>query len=201
MNPFSKNLVVVLITAFCLAISVSAEATVIKQLTIRQLTQQADIIFQGKVLRLESRWDEPHKNIWTFATFSVIDLIKGDYDQSEIILKLPGGFIASENIGLKVDGVPVFQPGEYVLIFSSKAPERICPIIGWFQGSFKIKFDEILGKKIIDESRASQLIPTKQAEPIGDGSIKQSMAIGDTTSSKILYKDFTDEIHRIMQLP
>jgi hypothetical protein len=81
-------------------------ATVVKPLNLLELTDEADLIFRGKVICLDSRWDEGRSSIWTYVTFLVEELIKGRFTEDKITLRLPGGAIEAENIRLRVDGVP-----------------------------------------------------------------------------------------------
>jgi hypothetical protein len=177
----------VAILFFTCLLPLNASATVVKPLDLTQLTNQADLIFRGKVLAIESRWDEQRSKIWTFVTFSVDEVIKGSYEEKEITLKLPGGAIEAEDIRLRVDGVPEFIVGEEVLLFCSNDPKRINPIIGWHQGRFKIRFDEVHKQKVIEGERAPRLMPPKP--PPG-----RAVAV----PSKVTYGDFVDEVRRIM---
>ena len=168
----------------------NSEATVVKPLDLNQLTMQADLTFSGKVLATESRWDSTRSKIWTHVTFSVDEVIGGSFAEKEITLRLPGGAIEAENIRMRVDGVPEFRVGEEVLLFCSRDAKHVNPIIGWFQGRFKIRLDETLGQRVIEGKRAARLVPGKRAM------IRDAKA-----PPAVTYNNFVDEIRRVMESP
>jgi len=182
-----RTLVIVLTGSLCCVIAASSGATVLKQANLTQLTTKADLIFAGKVLAIDSQWDSSHSKIWTHVTFLVNEVIKGSSTQKEVTLKLPGGAIDAENIRMKVDGVPEFKVGEEVLIFCSHDPKRICPIVGWYQGQFKIKFNQELGEKVIEREKAARFLLKKRV-----------LAKDKEPLPAITYREFVDEINRVM---
>lgn len=171
-------------------ITANSTALVVQFMNLSQLTARADLIFQGRVTAVHARWDDTRTAIWTYVTFAVDELIKGDMTEHEITIRLPGGAIEADDIQMKVDGVPTFQLGEETLIFSSRDPENRNPIIGWHQGRFKIRYDKASGQKVISDTRANQLIPPTR-----------SAASADTAASEIPLKKFVDEIVRIKNIP
>ena len=169
-----------------LSMTVNANALVVKLMNLRQLTAHADLIFQGRVMAVDARWDEGRTTIWTYVTFSVNEVIKGNFTEQEITLRLPGGAIEAEDIRLKVDGVPQFREGEENLIFCNNDPENGHPIVGWHQGRFSIGYDKNLGQKVIRDKRAAQMM-----------TIKRSAASAEETTSAVPLKEFLTEIVRI----
>jgi len=191
MSKTTRTLIVfILMYSLFSVMAANSDATVVKPLNLSQLTMQADLIFSGKVLATESRWDSTRSKIWTHVTFSVDEVIGGSFAEKEITLRLPGGAIEADNIRMRVDGVPEFRVGEEVLLFCSRDPKRMNPIIGWFQGRFKIRLDETLGQRVIEGKRAARLVPGKRVM------IRDAKA-----PPAVTYKDFADEIRRVMESP
>jgi hypothetical protein len=188
-----KNAVRIFILSFLifsgLYVTVDADATVVEFMDLPQLTDQADLIFQGRVAAVDARWDDTRKKIWTYVAFRVDEVIKGGFAENEITLRLPGGSIAAENIRLKVDGVPTFEVGDEVVIFCSPDPKRKNPIIGWHQGHFKIRHEKESAQTFISGKRAKHLIDRMH-----------SAASSDTTDSEIPVKKFLEEIVRLKKL-
>ena len=175
----------VLICCFC---APGSEATVLIETDLTHLTTKADLIFAGTVSAIDSGWDDSHSKIWTHVTFSVNEVIKGNLADNEITIRLPGGTVAADNIQMKVDGVPQFTVGEEALIFYSNDPKQMCPIIGWYQGRFKIRFDEALGEKVVEGRAVDKIIQKRRA-----------LAGVKETPSGVTYRQFTDEIKRVME--
>ena len=182
-----RTLVTVLTILLCCATSTSSEATVLIETDLTYLTTKADLIFSGTVSEIDSQWDGSRSKIWTHVTFSVNEVIKGSLSDNEITIRLPGGTIAAESIGMKVDGVPEFAVGEEALIFYSNDPKRMCPIIGWYQGRFKIWFDEAISEKVVEGKRADRMLSKKRA-----------LGGGEETPSAVTYRKFVGEIYGIM---
>ncbi|MBI5185327.1 MAG: hypothetical protein HZA01_06325 [Nitrospinae bacterium] len=66
------------------------------------------MVFEGTVTRVES--GRQGKEIATFVTFKVMEVIKGRYDGRLIVLKFQGG--DDGEYGLRVHGMPEFKRGE-----------------------------------------------------------------------------------------
>jgi hypothetical protein len=186
-----KKLPLITIICMCLLFHVSgAEAAMVRSMDLGRLVNDSDLIFQGKVKTVDSEWDGQRTTIWTYVTFQIDEIIKGNWSESEITLKLPGGAIKKEDIRLQASGVPQFQEGEEVLIFCDTENRTGSPIIGWSQGRFRIRFDGQSGKKVITEKRAAKLIP----------STRSTEAMGATTAP-VTYDAFIKAIREIIEPP
>ncbi len=168
----------------------NARATVLIETDLDYLTTKADLIFSGTVISVDSQWDDSYSKIWTYVAFSVKDIIKGTLDDGEITIKLPGGTVAAENKQMKVDGVPEFKAGDEAVIFYSNDPKRMCPIIGWYQGSIKMHFDEAIGERVVEGKEADKILLRRQSAP---------SSLGEKTDTGVTYGQFKDEIERIME--
>jgi hypothetical protein len=167
-----------------------ANAVTLRLMNLGELTLQADLIFSGRVTKSESRWNELRTTIWTYVTFSIQEMIKGDAPGTEITLRLPGGTIVAEDIRLRVGGVPEFTAGEEALIFCSLDPAMKCPIIGWLQGRFTLQDNGAGGKVIAEAERALRIMPAKRAT-----------LAAEKTPPAVAYGDFVSEVRRMMNLP
>ena len=125
--------------------------TVLKSYSLEKLTKTADLIFIGKIKKIEAKWNEKRSKISTDVTFEVQQMIKGWVNKSHIKIKLPGGYIESEDIGQHVSGIPQFKVGDEAVIFLSTKPKRFCPIVGWVQGKFPIVTIPETGEKVISD--------------------------------------------------
>jgi hypothetical protein len=165
------------------------DATIIKKISLNELVEKADQIFVGKVTEINSFWDTRHEKIWTTVSFSVIQTIKGKSAEN-ITVKLLGGQIKEENIESKVDGMPEFKIGEEGLIFLKDQPGLYCPIVGWYQGQFKIQKDTETGQYIVDDNEGQVITRF----------LKKEKRLLKKSDGKLLLNDFVEEIKTLMNV-
>jgi hypothetical protein len=112
---------------------------------LKDLTAKAELIFVGTVINIRS--ERQTQTIETYVTFSDLRLLKGSYFAGTIELRLMGGSVAGESV--HVYGMPSFVIGEKNLIFLAGNFLNICPIVGWGQGRFKIRWDEAARQEMV----------------------------------------------------
>lgn len=114
----------------------SASASMFVAMTAEQLIDEADAVIQGRVIRLESRWDENGRIVVTEATVEVTDTIVGEA-APEIVVRTPGGKVADFRV--EAIGFPQMYMGEEVILFV-KADRAIgaSRIVGHQQGHFEV---------------------------------------------------------------
>jgi hypothetical protein len=114
--------------------SPSARATVLVQLSTRQLAEQAEVVTRGKVLGQQVV--EDGGRLWTESTLRVLEPLKGRARRGQtLVLRQPGG--ERGRIGMRVAGVARFRVGEEVLVFATGAGSVQIPV-GMCQGKFEI---------------------------------------------------------------
>ncbi len=128
--------VLILLMSFCGL----AEASVVKEVGLEEMTLAASFVFHGKV---ESVHVEPSANpkdlIYTRTKIRVLDVYQADDEvHSDVLLRLPGG----SRDGRKdvVAGMPVFRVGEEVILFLEKTSQGWTPC-GLSQGVFRVRMD------------------------------------------------------------
>jgi len=129
------------LTAFIISIASSqwALATTLVSMDIDTVTQKAELVFEGQVLELNSQQDGTGV-IHTYVTFSVIDVIKGDYDARTIELKFLGGAINGRMVA--VTGLTLPKQDEQGIYFvESTTQSLVNPLLGWSQGHYLITTD------------------------------------------------------------
>lgn len=110
-----------------------ATATTIIERTLDELLQAAEIAFHGTVTGVEGRLldGEP----WTAVTFELLELLLDDDEEpvegSELTLLFLGG--SAEGAELSVDLMPVFEPGDEVLLLAY-GERYYSPVVGFNQG-------------------------------------------------------------------
>jgi len=124
---------------------------VMKGLSTEKLTRSSEMVVRGEVKEVKSYWSDDGKTIFTSATISIRDIIRGKLVQKTIVVEYPGGQVG--DIGLKVSDVATFKKGEQILLFLKPAKnkraeaEDIYNIVGRAQGKYTIDSDGIAKKR------------------------------------------------------
>jgi len=143
-----KILAALFITVFlCLIQAKLSNATIVKRMTIEEMTTEAEIILEGKVTSVESEWNYNREQIHTFVTVEVDEFVKGDLDVKELKLRLLGGTVGDTTM-LIIDS-PIFVPEEEVFLFLRKEYRSFFPVEGLYQGKFHIETDPNTGEKVL----------------------------------------------------
>lgn len=112
-----------------------APATTVIEKNLADLCNEADMIFVGKVVSVESRWREPErKSIETAVRFAVMEPVYG-VEGSDVVLTFSGGEV--DGLREVVAGLPQFAPGEEALIFATNQ-RLVSPVVGFHQGCFRV---------------------------------------------------------------
>jgi len=126
-----------------------AGATTLSRLKFYQLVQHSSTIARVRCVRADTRME--NGEIWTDTVFEVVQHDKG-FAPSPLVVRLPGG--TYEHLHSHVDGVPEFRPGEEVYVFLTGQPGRQFRIVGWSQGTFRIRKDTRTGVESVTQDSA-----------------------------------------------
>ena len=85
---------------------------------LKKLTNSSDIIITGKVTKQTSSWNEDKSRIYTLATVTVDDYIKGVSAGNTVTIKYLGGEVGE--VGELYSHMPRFEDNEEVLVFLNK---------------------------------------------------------------------------------
>ncbi len=113
------------------------DAATILGMDIDQVAGDAELIFEGRVIRHQTGEDADTKIISTYVTFSVLDVLKGDLNADSIELKFTGGTFNGRRVA--VGGLIIPKTGEQGIYFVESARRNLLnPLLGWSQGHFLI---------------------------------------------------------------
>jgi hypothetical protein len=129
-----KTLIGTLLMAAVLT-TAPAFATTVAKLNMEQLVQRADLIVQGQVESVYSRWDEARRLIFTYVSIRVDESLKGSAPQSVVIRQI-GGSVGT--IQMSVAGVPQFRSGEMTVVFLKRQDDSTFQVVGMNQGLYQI---------------------------------------------------------------
>jgi hypothetical protein len=124
-----------------LAVSALAGASTLLRVSVDELTQRAEFVFEGEVVSVQAQRSGARGMISTFVTFNVIDTIKGSARVESIELKFLGGNLEGER--LEVNGSRIPELGERGVYFvESLTQDLINPLLGWSQGQYLIQTED-----------------------------------------------------------
>ena len=118
----------------------TAQATTVEPMTFSQVVAGADVIAFGTVTAIHDTWDDELKLPFTQVTFTDLETLKGVVAGPELALRFLGG-IAPDGLTLVVPGMPRFAVGDRAAVFSTGNGLRPCPLVGWWQGLYRLIFD------------------------------------------------------------
>ena len=115
-------------------------ASTVSQVSIQEIVGKSEVVFEGKVIRLEAVRPNGSNDIFTKVTFAVTDVIKGSHDSSTVSLYFMGGTIGP--LTLSISDMQIPKKGERGIYFvASIANRQVHPLYGWNQGRFLILND------------------------------------------------------------
>ena len=115
---------------------------------------EARAIVRGKVLGVESQFDEHRNVIYTFITLKVQEVLKGRINSRKIVLKEMGGQVGGEI--QKVYGTPEFFTGERVLVYLGTWPDGTLRVHEMLMGKFSIVSDPLTGADTVVRGSAGE---------------------------------------------
>jgi len=134
-------LVLVLSDISCSSARPDASPTVVtaimQELTIEQITANADSIIIGKVIDTAVKKDMLTGNINTYISVNVEEWIKGTTDSNVVTIREQGGEIGDERQWAE-DSVQ-FSNGEKVLLFLKSNGDKTSSVLGGFQGKVTLE--------------------------------------------------------------
>ncbi|MFN8007582.1 MAG: hypothetical protein U0V70_11260 [Terriglobia bacterium] len=118
----------------------NASAATVRQVSVEEMTQASELVFEGQVVEVVPKLDVGGGQIHTLVTFQILDVIKGSYAQPKIALSFLGGTVNGLTLEVSDMHFPVL--GEKGIYFvESLGRTQIHPLFGWDQGHFVIKTD------------------------------------------------------------
>jgi len=134
------------------------------QKDVREVAQESEYIVRARCVRVASYVEMGA--VWTVSAFEVTETWKGE-PPSPFAVRLPGG----EAGGLRMtsEGIPGFTVDEDVVLFLTGDRGRQMNIVGWGDGTFRIRKGRRSGiEKVVRDSAGSQTFSLQfRANPEG----------------------------------
>ena len=144
----------------------AANATTVIPPTFEEMTDRADLVFEGKVVSSRAEWRTvgTDRVIFTLVEFERQGVLKGAAGAS-VTLQFLGGTVGDAT--LEIAGVPKFNAGDRVFLFVEGNGVQFCPLVGVFHGKFGVRKDEQTGRDILVMHNGK---PLRDVAEIGAGS-------------------------------
>lgn len=131
--------------------AVPVRATTVESFSFRELVEQAELIFQGRVVDI--RQDDVRGLTYTWVRFHVEEVVKGFYAAEQLELRFVGGETLRQRV--EVSGASIPAAGERGIYFVDQLQNNaVNPLLGWSQGHFVIRESGQNGEIVIPRDGA-----------------------------------------------
>jgi hypothetical protein len=161
---FFLRFATVLLLAQSFFFSKTALSTTIKELSLNQLTNEAELIFEGRVK--DRNVIREGRLITTIVTFEILDVIKGEKNTTTLDLHFSGGELDGEV--LEITGSKIPAESEHGIYFVESAEKNLLnPLLGWTQGHYIIKDNRAFNANVNATPNTSDLGKTVSLDAEG----------------------------------
>ena len=163
-RPCAANKTLISILMSYLLLVIPLGATTILGMNIDEVAQDAELIFEGKVVEHNVR-EKAAGMIVTYVTFRIEELIKGEYDETLLELKFTGGRLGRQI--MEISGLRIPSPNEEGIYFVESVNRNLVnPLLGWSQGHY-----------LIYEQNGERKVSTVNDRPVADVLSTQSVPV------------------------
>jgi hypothetical protein len=148
-------------------IAVFANATTLTRMRFEELARQATAVARLRCLGAESRWEAGE--IWTETHFEVVEQNKG-LVPGLVTVRLLGGTVGP--LHSRIESVPAFRPGEEAYVFLWHREGEPYRILGWSQGTFRIRKDARTGLETVTQDSAAAPIFDPRTRQFRHGGVR-----------------------------
>jgi len=130
-------------------VAIAAQATTLVRLHFQDLVRYSSAIARLRCISAQTRLEDGE--VWTDTVFDVVQRDKG-FLPAQIVVRQPGGKFG--HLQSHVEGAPEFRPGEEVFLFLTGRPGKQFFVVGWTQGTFRIRRDIRTGRETVTQDSA-----------------------------------------------
>jgi hypothetical protein len=145
------------LAALLLVIPGLASAAVSEVPSVQALAAGADLAVHATVGSIWPAWNETGDLIVSYVTLLPIEVLRGDLPPAAVVVRVAGGVMPEENLGMRVSGAAEFQVGEEVVLLLRRPVEAglaragatapFYRVAGGEHGKFAIRRDPRTGAK------------------------------------------------------
>jgi hypothetical protein len=153
-------------------IALVVHATTLARMHFNELAHKSTAVARLRCLGSDTIWEKGE--IWTVTKFEVVERHKGLLP-GIVTVRMIGG--SAGHIHSRVDGAPEFQPGEDVYLFLWGTPGEGFGVLGWAQGTFRIRRDPRNGVETVTQDSAETPVFDPQSREF-KRSVIRNMPVG-----------------------
>ena len=169
-----------------------ASASIVVPMTLKDLTEQADLIVLGISSEITSVWDSDRKNIVTYITLVPERCFKVTECPDQIRIRQLGGTV--DGITMIVKGGARFHKNEKVVLFLERTSTTHYRVIGLSLGKFSVVYNQSEGREYVERDLSS----LRFADSQGSGVTIKDLSEPET---KIDLESFLIRIESHLELP
>jgi hypothetical protein len=159
---------------FALTVSaiINVSATTVIPPSFNELVNEAEIIFQGTVTKVNPQWvgEGAQRHIVTYVTFKVEESLKGNPGK-EITLRMFGGTVDGQT--MKASDAATFNVGDRDVLFVEHNGTQFIPLVGIMHGRYRVQKDET-GRDVILTNEGA---PLSSVDQVGRESVSPGPAM------------------------
>ena len=161
---------------------------VVNNLDVGNMSDQADVVFQGTVVDINYRDSEAEKNQpalpHTFITYSIEDVLYGDVAGKTLTLRFIGG-PTKEGGSMMSNQTPKFNIGDQDILFVRDNGVAECPLVECANGRFRVVENKMFneyGQQIVEDNNNKLVLGRTEKKDdfnhffIGNQEIKRKFA-------------------------
>jgi len=152
----TRLLLYIIIPAIVMLPSKPAHALMLK-VPFDELVKSSTCIVDGTVVKIESKWTQDGRAIYTDVTVSKRREFKGMTSTQEIVVRIPGGVV--DKVGMVVEDMPRFTLGEQVILFLAHDGADYT-VTGLYQGKYTVANGIVVEARLPESAFATKITDT-----------------------------------------
>ena len=131
--------------------------TTVVKMTFSEVVDASTVISVATVSSVQYVWDAERGAPFTVVAFADLDVLHGSVSGPELRLRFAGG-PTPDGLVLEIAGMPRFAEAQRVVIFSDPAGGGICPLVGWWQGLYRVARDAERGVDVVFDHAGAPVV-------------------------------------------
>ena len=160
--------------------------------TFAELVGLADWVLIGTVTQVTSAVEAKGTRIYTYVTLADLEVIKGEWHDSEYVLRVSGG--AVDQRGEVYPGFPQFEAGRRYILFIQGNFSALFPVVGLHQGVFRVEWDPARQQTVVWPLSEQTPAQTHGGSPLGQA--RQSLL----PAASVTVEAFVQRIHAQLRI-
>jgi hypothetical protein len=196
---FYGLLAIVLVAVY----SSAAHGTSVRAVSVAEMLQQSEFVFEGRVMGLRPDQDPSSGIIRTYVSFEILDVLKGEYSSDTIMLSFMGGTVGGATLAVGDMQIPeIDEKGVYFV--ESLQRRQVHPFYGWSQGHFLVVADEQGVERVLTKARrpvaAMESRPEIQVKGLSGGTAGGvTVTEGDYRTDAMTITDFKQRLSTMLR--